>query len=450
MKKISYNHSLHEIQKKGNYYLYLLVIGSFIFSLIVSLFADIGSKGKLITSVLMLTDVCITVFIYHSKLIPNDKKKYLYATFAYLSLPVTTYFQHGSIDNTYVSFTILVSSMICADYIYLLFVTVIAVFLNICMYIISPQIFFPVLNSDQFTAFVGLLFINGIILSFGVKLIVNYEEQNRKLKMLHDKLEENMKELKITQDKLIHSDKLAGLGQMIGGMSHNLKTPIMVISGIAVKLEDLIKEYQDSIYEESVTKDDHNEIAAEMTEWIQKVKPQCKYMNDIISAVRGQTMNLNNSKENDFKLKDLVNDVEILLLNVAKSKGCELKINNCLECDLVISGDMNVLIQVLNNLIVNAAEAYKGQKGIINLNFKKSEDDIIISVIDLAGGINKNIQDKLFKEMVTTKGTEGTGLGLYLSFSTIKRFGGDLWFDSQEGKGTCFNIRLHQQKQLLT
>ncbi|KNY27858.1 sensor histidine kinase [Pseudobacteroides cellulosolvens] len=449
MKYINDNSSLHEIQKKGNFYLFLLVIGSYIFSLIISLFADMGLKGKTVTSTLMLLDMGITIFIYCSKIIPTSKKKYLYSTFAYLSLPVTTYFQHGSIDNTYVSFTILVSAMICADYIYLLFTTSIAVILNLAMYLISPVTFFPALSSDQFTSFVGLLFINGIILSLGVKLIVNYEEQNKKLKMLHDKLEENMKELKLTQDKLIHSDKLAGLGQLIGGISHNLKTPIMVISGITVKLEDLINEYKDSIFDETVTKDDHSEIADEMIEWIQKVKPQCKYMNDIISAVRGQTLSLNNPKENDFKLNDLVKDIEILLLNVARNKGCQLLINNYIESDLVISGDMNVLIQVLNNLITNSVEAYKGLEGVINLDIKKVEKDIMITVKDSAGGISKSIQEKLFKEMVTTKGTEGTGLGLYMSFSTIKRFGGDLWFESQEGKGTCFNIILPLSGQVV-
>lgn len=336
--------------------------------------------------------------------------------------------------------------MICADYIYLLFVTSIAVLLNILMYIVSPDAFFSALSFDQFIAFIGFLFINGIILSFGVKLIVNYEEQNKELKMLHDKLEANMKELKLTQDKLIHSNKLAGLGQMIGGISHNLKTPIMVLSGVAIKLEDLVKEYQDSIFNETVTKDDHNEIAAEMNEWIQKVKPQCKYMNDIISAVSGQTLNLNNFKESDFKYKQFLMNIKILLINVVKSKGCELKVNNYIEDDLVISGDMNALIQVLNNLIINSVEAYKGQKGIINLEIRKTEDTVMISVIDFAGGISKDIQDKLFKEMVTTKGTEGTGLGLYLSFSTIKQYGGDLWFDFVEGKGTCFNILLPMKK----
>ena len=57
-----------------------------------------------------------------------------------------------------------------------------------------------------------------------------------------------------------------------------------------------------------------------------------------------------------------------------------------------------------------------------------------------------HIKDKLFKEMITTKGKDGTGLGLYMCYSTIKgRFGGDLSFDSKEGIGTTFNITLNKK-----
>jgi signal transduction histidine kinase len=62
-------------------------------------------------------------------------------------------------------------------------------------------------------------------------------------------------------------------------------------------------------------------------------------------------------------------------------------------------------------------------------------------------GIPEDIQQKLFKEMVTTKGTMGNGLGLYMSYATIKgRFGGDLWFESEYGKGTTFYISIPTYK----
>ena len=59
----------------------------------------------------------------------------------------------------------------------------------------------------------------------------------------------------------------------------------------------------------------------------------------------------------------------------------------------------------------------------------------------LEAGIPKHIKNKLFKEMITTKGKNGTGLGLYMSYSTIRaHFNGNITFESEEGKGTIFNI----------
>ena len=71
----------------------------------------------------------------------------------------------------------------------------------------------------------------------------------------------------------------------------------------------------------------------------------------------------------------------------------------------------------------------------------KKENNIVISITDFAGGLPQEVRDRLFKEMVTTKGKNGTGLGLYMSYSNIKaHFGGDITYVTETGKGTTFNI----------
>ena len=108
-------------------------------------------------------------------------------------------------------------------------------------------------------------------------------------------------------------------------------------------------------------------------------------------------------------------------------------------------------MQIVNNLISNSIQAYKEKKEneskigdnlkIINLNVTKDAKNITISVEDFGSGISQEVQDKLFKSMITTKGHNGTGLGLFMSYSTIKaHFNGDLNFTSKVGKGTTFNI----------
>lgn len=68
---------------------------------------------------------------------------------------------------------------------------------------------------------------------------------------------------------------------------------------------------------------------------------------------------------------------------------------------------------------------------------------MVISIKDYGSGLPDKVKDKLFTEMITTKGKNGTGLGLYMSYSTIKaHFGGDITFESSLGKGTTFNVIL--------
>ena len=74
---------------------------------------------------------------------------------------------------------------------------------------------------------------------------------------------------------------------------------------------------------------------------------------------------------------------------------------------------------------------------------EKQGNNLLISVKDYASGLSDKVKDKLFKEMITTKGKNGTGLGLYMSYSTIKaHFNGNITFDSKIGKGTTFTIIL--------
>ena len=68
--------------------------------------------------------------------------------------------------------------------------------------------------------------------------------------------------------KLIEKEHLASLGQLIGGITHNLKTPIMYISGASKGLSDLLKEYDSSIGDLDVTDKDHHDIAKKMNDWI--------------------------------------------------------------------------------------------------------------------------------------------------------------------------------------
>lgn len=248
------------------------------------------------------------------------------------------------------------------------------------------------------------------------------------------------------QEILMERERLASLGQLIGGIAHNLRTPIMSVSGALEALKDLVQEYDNSVGDPDVTEKDYKEITGEMRDWITKIKGYISYMSDIISAVKGQTVQFNYDSYVSFTVEELVKRVDILMKHELTKHSCVLNKDIQIDPQTEIKGEVNSLVQIFDNMIVNSIHSYGGQKGVIELKITKDfgeEDSIIISLKDYAKGIPQSVQNRLFKEMVTTKGKMGTGLGLYISYSTIKGvFRGNMWYESKEGEGTEFFISL--------
>lgn len=253
---------------------------------------------------------------------------------------------------------------------------------------------------------------------------------------------EDMETIRRNQDILVERERLASLGQMIGGIAHNLKTPIMSVSGATEGLNELIREYDLSIDNPQVNSEDHHEIVKDMDEWIKKIRNYIEYMSDIITAVKGQAVNFVDEEQEDFTVAELVKHVTILMRH--ELKNAIIYLNSQINCNdnIEIKGNINSLVQVINNIISNAIQAYKGEPDKnIDMIISTEGNNIVITIRDYGPGLPEEVQEKLFKEMVTTKGKNGTGLGLYMSYSNIRaHFSGDITVKTKAGKGTEFNI----------
>ncbi len=288
----------------------------------------------------------------------------------------------------------------------------------------------------------------GVDVEFDKKLALTSNDEIGDLVLAFNKIQvlekKSIETIKENQAILLEQERLASLGQLIGGIAHNLKTPIMSISGGIEAVKDLVYEYRDSVGDKSVTEQDHKEIARDMLTWLDKMGPYCAYMSDVISAVKGQAVQMiATSSTVKFTVDEVVKRVELLLKHELKKYHCILHISSCIDMSTEIKGEVNNLVQVFDNVVINAMQAYEGQNGTIDLGIVRSGDNVEFTFKDNGKGIPKTIADKLFREMVTTKGKNGTGLGLYMSYSTIKgRFGGNMSFTTKEGCGTTFFISI--------
>lgn len=254
-------------------------------------------------------------------------------------------------------------------------------------------------------------------------------------------LKKSMQQVQESQARMVEQERLASLGQMIGGLAHNLKTPIMSISGCISSAENLVEECRESLGDPDVTAEDYLEIFGEMEEWFNKAREASAYMSDIISAIKGQASSANTTNEAVFTSDELIKRCRLLMRHELLKGNCSIV--NVSDKNYSLRGDINSLVQVLNNLINNAIDSQQiSGGGEIIVEVKQEDGNIMISVQDKGAGFTEKVLKRLFREMVTSKGTHGTGLGLYISNAVVRgKFGGTMWAENRPEGGAVVGMK---------
>ena len=191
------------------------------------------------------------------------------------------------------------------------------------------------------------------------------------------------------KNMMIEQERLASLGQMIGGIAHNLKTPIFSISGANMALLELTNELSKSVDDERVDKNDYREIAKEMKDWNKKIDTYLEYMSDIITAVKGQTTVFANDSKEYIVISDIFKTIKVLIDHEMKKEMIEFEVKNYIENNIKIYGNNNILIQIIMNLIQNSIESYEyiskndlNRKIILKAEIDEKKENMIISIED--------------------------------------------------------------------
>src|SRR5258708_10773316 len=154
------------------------------------------------------------------------------------------------------------------------------------------------------------------------------------------------------------------------------------------------------------------------------------------------------SSDKEFGLLDvrsLLNDaIEITRTrwhNEARLRGLNYEVKLIAEHDLPTNGSASELREVFVNLIVNAVDAMP-QGGSLAISCARTGDQVKLHFADTGGGMTEDVREKVFEPFFSTKGANGTGLGLSVSYSLIARNGGLITVASDLGHGTTFTIEL--------
>ncbi len=240
----------------------------------------------------------------------------------------------------------------------------------------------------------------------------NFNTLSMQLKSTKEKMEEAY-----AYTHLLQAEKLSSIGQISAGLAHDLKNPMTTLK----MLFQAFKEQPD------MTKEDAEVISSE----IEKID---RILNNFMGFVKQKSFQFS-----EVNLDALIDRVLSLATFDIENSGIAVH-KDMIDALPTVKADRALLEQVFLNLILNAVHAMPGG-GEIRISGKSDDRFTEVMIWDKGGGIPSDIRSKVFDPFFTTK-AEGTGLGLSIAYNIVKSHGGKLFFNSNEGKGTVFTVRL--------
>ncbi|HEX8898358.1 MAG TPA: ATP-binding protein [Chthoniobacterales bacterium] len=242
-------------------------------------------------------------------------------------------------------------------------------------------------------------------------------------------LEKAVADLHATQQQLVQRERLSAFGKMAGGVVHDFSNALMSVIG-----------YSDMLLKSEKTRADE--------------KTALEYLRIINTAGRDGAHLVSRLRDfyrprgaADVLEPVSLNEIVTESISLARPRGAKRVAKNAVTFETDLAPDVTAIAnaadlrQVLTNLIFNALDAIPGT-GVITLRTRSNARSAILEVTDTGAGMSAEVRERCLEPFFTTKGENGTGLGLAMVFGIIERHQGALEIESKPGSGTTFRIRL--------
>ncbi|MCS6914343.1 MAG: HAMP domain-containing sensor histidine kinase [Myxococcales bacterium] len=234
-----------------------------------------------------------------------------------------------------------------------------------------------------------------------------------------DELSRSYAELRASRQVLARVEKLRALGQMAAGVSHDLKN---LLSPLLLQVQQLRR---------------RSERGQDLGPVLDRMERVLRQGVDHVERLRHFSRQAPEAPAEPVQINDLIPEVVALCEpRLRLTKNIELRQELGHPPRVLLSP--GELVSAALNLVVNAIDALASQGGIIALRTRAAEGGALLEVADNGPGLPPLIQEHLFEPFLTTKGEEGTGLGLPMVYAFVQRHGGTISVDSGPQKGTRF------------
>lgn len=257
-------------------------------------------------------------------------------------------------------------------------------------------------------------------------------------------LQELVETIQNAQKQLIEAEKMAALGSLVAGVSHEINTPVGVAVTAASHLEEKLKQFNALFQGGQMKKSDLERFVATVAESVRMLLTNLARAADLVQSFKRVAVDQSTDETQQIGVRRYLEELLLSLRPQFKNRPVEV----VLECDeaLVLTLPAGPFSQVVTNLLMNALlHAFgEGEAGRIVLRVaREPSGEAVVDFSDNGRGIDAAVLPKIFDPFFTTKrGQGGTGLGLHILYNIItQQLGGTVEVQSEAGKGTRFLIR---------
>ncbi len=243
---------------------------------------------------------------------------------------------------------------------------------------------------------------------------------NKHFRELCDRFETSQQELDRAREQVFQNEKQAALGRLVAGISHEINNPL---GG----MQNCIQTMQKNMDQPEL----QQRYLVLLSQGVERIK---KTVQQLLNIGRKEPLEVK-----DGDIDQVIRECSELACMGQKN----IKIDLQLKVDQIVTTGIEALRQVIVNLVGNAVQAIGKQDGVIRVCSRLEDSTILITITDNGSGINPDHLDKIFEPFFTTKEVgAGTGLGLSVSHSLIKRLGGEIKVENCSGGGCCFSLKV--------
>ena len=257
-------------------------------------------------------------------------------------------------------------------------------------------------------------------------------------------LTQAIEDMKAMQGYLIQSEKMAALGGLVAGVAHEINTPIGVGVTAASHLKQITEDFMQTMSNRVLRRKDLLNYLTDLEQGSNIILKNMERASGLIQSFKQVAVDQSSETRRKFNVRRYLGEI-LLSMNPNIKKTRHIVTVECQE-ELVIDGYPGAFAQIITNLLMNSlCHAYGPEDGgNIIIRVGRVEDRIEIIYSDDGRGIDASTKPKIFDPFfTTTRGSGGTGLGLFVVYNIVaKKFGGSIQCNSEPGLGTTFHINL--------